>query len=202
MSISEEELRSIVRNFMVKVKPETVSAMVEVICQNSSVLSAANKYGLTHQSLAKNINRFENIQFKLNTLNNHDLMDAIWKSSTIRKVYFQAMKQGFWEDFPDEGLSAVADMLKIVGLRNSKELIMYIDSKSDVMSDFLECLHKTHKIKKGLNWRISFCFVVQLMLIVGFKDKLTLDYLLSHGWERDIVELVFDASDKVNGQVV
>lgn len=196
---SEQELRSIVSNFMVKLKPESVTAMVEVICQNSNVLSAATKNGLSHQSLAKNINRFKILQLQLNTFNNHDLMSTIWKSETVRKIYIEAMKQGFWDDLPEEGLEVVVDMLRVVNLKNSKELIMYIDSMSDVMSDFLKYLYEKHKIKKGLNWRISFCFVVQLMLVIGFRDKLTLSYLLQNGWERDIVELVFEASDKVNG---
>ncbi|WP_318415817.1 hypothetical protein [Photobacterium leiognathi] len=197
MYFTEAQVKAIADEFMPRVKPESVSAMIDVLCNDYNVLRAAENNGVSHQSLAKNINRLKELKLKLNTLNKHDLMENIWTSIEIRKIYFKALQQGFWEDFPDEGLDNLMSFADKVGLSNVDELMLFINNKAPIMDEFLKKLYLEHKRIKNMKWRISFCFVVQLMLIQGNTNLITVEYLCEKGWDKDIAELVLDITSKM-----
>lgn len=194
MNINKNTVENVAEDFMQKVKPESLEAMIDVLCNGSSVLSAAQKFGVSHQSLAKNINRFHDLTDKLNSHKKQDIMVCIWTSKTIRAIYIKAMYDGFWEDFADEGLEDTVEMMQKLGFKNAQDLLIYINSKQSEVSAFLKALHQKHGQEKGIKWRISFCFIVQLMLILGFTEQFSLEELEKKGWEASIAKLVLDTS--------
>ncbi|EIY4754909.1 hypothetical protein MM181_003520 [Vibrio cholerae] len=197
MYLSEEQVKAIASELMPKLKAESITAMVDVVCNGLSVLGAAQRNGVTHQSLAKNVTKLKELQAKIETLNKNNLMEMIWTSAAVRKVYFKALNQGYWEDFPDEGLEGVLSFAEKVGVESVSELKAFIDEKSAVMDEFLKKLWLVHKRATQRQWRISFCFVVQLMLIHGNTDLITVEFLCQKGWDKDIAEMVLKVAAEV-----
>jgi hypothetical protein len=50
---------------MIRVKPKSVDAMIDVICYGETQTASAKKHGVTHQSLSKNLITFQGIIGKL-----------------------------------------------------------------------------------------------------------------------------------------
>jgi len=52
---------------MPRLKEKSIAAMIDVACHGHSILSAAQKYSLTHQSLSKNLISLKELQIKIVT---------------------------------------------------------------------------------------------------------------------------------------
>lgn len=193
MQLNEEQLRELAENFMLRVKAESINAMVDVLCHNLSVLAAAQKNGVSHQSLAKNLAKLKTLENKVN-LNKKELMEMIWQSPSIRQIYFKALKQGFWEDSPDEGLDNLIKFSQHVGIMRIVDLKSIIEQMEPEIDDFFKDLYDQHKQAVGRHWRISFCFVVQLLLILKYSDKVDVECLVESGWDDSIAKVVIDVA--------
>ena len=62
MLLSEERVRFIAEKFMPRLKSESLEAMVDVVSNGMSVLAAADRRGITHQSLSKNLLKFKQLE--------------------------------------------------------------------------------------------------------------------------------------------
>jgi hypothetical protein len=67
MFFDEEQVRYLTSQFMPRLKEDSIAAMIDVACHGHSILSAAQKYSLTHQSLSKNIISLKELQDKIVT---------------------------------------------------------------------------------------------------------------------------------------
>jgi len=65
MFLSEQQVNYLVSEFMPRVKGDSKSAMIDVAYDGMSILGSAQKYGITHQSLSKNLLKLKNIQKKI-----------------------------------------------------------------------------------------------------------------------------------------
>jgi hypothetical protein len=65
MFLNEEQVRYLTSQFMPRLKESSVSAMISVVCHGFSILASAEKYGLTHQSLSKNLINLKELQSKI-----------------------------------------------------------------------------------------------------------------------------------------
>lgn len=199
MNFTISQVHLIIDKFMPKVSSSSVSAMIDVLSHGHSILKAATNHGVTHQSLTKNINRFLELNNKSLEVFKENLMTRIWHSKEVRSVYISAVNNvGFWEDFPDEGLDKLISMANKVGINDPDKLMEFIVIQEPKMKGFLEKIYDKHRDKKQRNWRISFCFVVQLMLILGNIDKITIEDLEENGWEKDIASLVIDVASNLH----
>ncbi|WIH25870.1 hypothetical protein [Photobacterium damselae] len=199
MNFTILQVHLIVDKFMPKVSSNSVLAMIDVLHHGHSILKAATNNGVTHQSLTKNINRFLELNNKSSRIFKQNLMTRIWHSKEVRSVYISAVnKVGFWEDFPDEGLEKLISMANKVGINDPDELMEFIVIQEPKMKGFLEKIYDEHSNKEQRNWRISFCFVVQLMLILGNIDKITVKDLNENGWEEEIASLVIKVASNLH----
>ncbi|MGL6528355.1 hypothetical protein ACSZM9_04315 [Aeromonas hydrophila] len=194
MQLNEDQLRELAENFMPRVKAESINAMVDALCHNLSVLAAAQKNGVSHQSLAKNLAKLKILENKVD-LNKKELMDMIWRSPSIRKIYLKALNQGFWEDFPDEGLDKLIKFFQHIGIMRIADLKSIIEQMEPEIDDFFKDLYDQHKQVVGRHWRISFCFVVQLLLILKYSDKVDVECLVESGWDDSIAKVVIDVAN-------
>lgn len=67
MFLSEQQVNYLVSKFMPRVKVDSKSAMIDVACDGMSILRSARKYGVTHQSLSKNLLKLKDVQKKIRT---------------------------------------------------------------------------------------------------------------------------------------
>jgi len=65
MFLSEQQVSYLVSEFMPRVKTDSKSAMIDVTCDGMSILGSAQKNGVTHQSLSKNLLNLKNVQSKI-----------------------------------------------------------------------------------------------------------------------------------------
>lgn len=63
--MEETTARIIIHDWMPRVKPKSIDAMIDVYCYQSTQSEAAKKHGVTHQSLSKNLINFQGIIGKL-----------------------------------------------------------------------------------------------------------------------------------------
>lgn len=120
----------------------------------------------------------------------YELMQYIWTSKEIRSLYLNVLNRGFSEDFPDEELENTARFLRAVGIYSVDGLKSIIIDTSPMMDAFLYQLWEQHQVIMKRKWRVSFCFIVQIMLIHNYSDILSFDFLCSNGWDKPIAELV------------
>ena len=74
MFFNEVQVRYLTSQFMPRLKEKSIAAMVDVACHGHSILGAAQKYSLTHQSLSKNLISLKELQVKI--LNAKGLMPS------------------------------------------------------------------------------------------------------------------------------
>lgn len=67
MFFDEEQVRYLTNQFMPRLKEGSIMAMIDVACHGNSILSAAKKHSLTHQSLSKNLISLKELQGKIVT---------------------------------------------------------------------------------------------------------------------------------------
>ena len=67
MFFNEDQVRYLTSQFMPRLKEGSITAMIDVACHGHSILSAAQKYSLTHQSLSKNLISLKELQGKIVT---------------------------------------------------------------------------------------------------------------------------------------
>jgi Cu/Ag efflux pump CusA len=67
MFFTEEQVHYLTSQFMPRLKESSITAMIDVACHGHSILSAAQKYSLTHQSLSKNLISLKELQGKIVT---------------------------------------------------------------------------------------------------------------------------------------
>ena len=65
MFFSEEQVRYLTNQFMPRLKEDSITAMIDVASHGHSILSAAQKHSLTHQSLSKNLISLKSLQDKI-----------------------------------------------------------------------------------------------------------------------------------------
>ena len=65
MFFNENQVRYLTSQFMPRLKEDAVKAIIDVACHGHSILASAQKYGLTHQSLSKNLINLKNLQNKI-----------------------------------------------------------------------------------------------------------------------------------------
>ena len=65
MFLSEEQVGYLVTEFMPRIKGESISAMIDVVCHGLSILGSAQKHKISHQSLSKNLTRLKELQSKI-----------------------------------------------------------------------------------------------------------------------------------------
>jgi hypothetical protein len=67
MFFNENQVRYLTSQFMPRLKEDPVKAMIDVACHGHSILGSAQKYGITHQSLSKNLINLKGLQDKIFT---------------------------------------------------------------------------------------------------------------------------------------
>ncbi len=67
MFFDEDQVRYLTSQFMPRLKEDSITAMIDVACHGHSILSAAQKHSLTHQSLSKNLISLKELQGKIVT---------------------------------------------------------------------------------------------------------------------------------------
>ncbi len=67
MLLEKEQVELIALQFMTKLKTESINAMVDVAANGMSILAAAEKQGVSHQSLSKNLVKLNQLQNKIVT---------------------------------------------------------------------------------------------------------------------------------------
>ena len=67
MFFDEDQVRYLTTQFMPRLKEDSITAMIDVACHGHSILSAAQKHSLTHQSLSKNLISLKELQGKIVT---------------------------------------------------------------------------------------------------------------------------------------
>jgi len=65
MLLREERVRFITEKFMPRLKCESVEAMVDVASNGMSMLAAANRRGISHQSLSKNLLKLKQLEDRI-----------------------------------------------------------------------------------------------------------------------------------------
>ncbi len=65
MFFSEEQVSYLTTQFMPRLKDESKSAMLDVVCHGLSILGSAQKHKITHQSLSKNLVKLKELQSKI-----------------------------------------------------------------------------------------------------------------------------------------
>jgi len=63
--VPEHIARQIIKDFMPRVKPASIEAMIDVLDNKLIASEAAAKHHVTHQSLSKNLKTFENLVYKI-----------------------------------------------------------------------------------------------------------------------------------------
>lgn len=193
MKLTEMQINDIAKEFMPRIREESVVAMVHVVCEGKTVLRAAQDNNVTHQSLLKNLKKLEQLEGKIK-MSETETMKMIMGSEKLRKIYNKAINSDYSFDFPGESLEETITFSVYVGLNNSDSLKDFIDHSYDEMQEFMVFLYKIHNQRRGVKWRISLCFIVQLMLIKEHYEKLNVEYLCKSGWDEDIAKIVVDAS--------
>ena len=67
MFFNKSQVQYLTSQFMPRLKEDSIKAMIDVACHGDSILSAAQKYSLTHQSLSKNLISLKELQNKIVT---------------------------------------------------------------------------------------------------------------------------------------
>jgi len=67
MFFDEAQVQYLTSQFMPRLKENSIKAMIDVACHGYSILSIAQKYSLTHQSLSKNLITLKELQHKIVT---------------------------------------------------------------------------------------------------------------------------------------
>lgn len=67
MLLQENQVKLIASQFMSKLKSESIDAMVDVASKGMSVLGAAERHGISHQALSKNLVKLNLLQSKIVT---------------------------------------------------------------------------------------------------------------------------------------
>ena len=65
MFFSEEQVRYLTNQFMPRLKEDSITAMIDVASHGHSILSAAQRHSVTHQSLSKNLISLKSLQDKI-----------------------------------------------------------------------------------------------------------------------------------------
>lgn len=63
--VPEQAARQIIEDFMPRVRPASIEAMIDVLYNKLIASEAAAKHHVTHQSLSKNLKTFENLVYKI-----------------------------------------------------------------------------------------------------------------------------------------
>ncbi|MDA7746012.1 hypothetical protein N8878_01605 [Psychromonas sp.] len=65
MLFDDKQVQFLTSQFMPRLKEDSILAMIDVACHGESILSVAQKYSLTHQSLSKNLISLKGLQSKI-----------------------------------------------------------------------------------------------------------------------------------------
>lgn len=70
MFLSEKQVNYLASEFMPRLKEESIVAMIDVACNGMSIIASSQKYGITHQSLSKNLQKLKELQKKIDFASN------------------------------------------------------------------------------------------------------------------------------------
>jgi len=65
MFLSEQQVTHLVSEFMPRIRKSSIPALIDVACNGMSILASSQKYGITHQSLSKNLLKLKETQRKI-----------------------------------------------------------------------------------------------------------------------------------------
>jgi len=88
MFFSEQQVNYLVSEFMPRVRSESRSAMIDVACDGMSILASAQKYGITHQSLSKNLLKLNDVRKKIEIASDlfEENIDLLPKSYLLKEI--------------------------------------------------------------------------------------------------------------------
>lgn len=127
MFLNETHVRRITKQFMPRVKSNSINAMVDVASHGLSILASAQKHGVTHQSLSKNLINFQKLQAKINaakttsTFTNSYLLEAYIHALIMDEVaYSKAIK------YLDTMCKSLGGNMRVID--DNQEIILCLDN--------------------------------------------------------------------------
>lgn len=162
-----------------------------------------------HGDLIKEIEK-DNLEVSERDLNLLSVKNFVKKSKVVKEIYSIAIDCGFRDEKEDPGLDyspinhqisdliIICEILKIESIRSLDSLLKNVNS-SELNVFFLDQLKTDRNIES--NWFVSPSFILELVLIYLFNEKLNSEDLGDLGWESSILERVIKTAKKTFSKV-